>query len=79
MLELFVGCRTDVPNRPSYFYHLEMTADSYPSIDSREELKDFLQPNVAEIIDEVVFLVDASSGSLIWNVKEEDQNIVTSK
>lgn len=75
-MELFVGCRTDVPNRPSYYYHLEMTADSYPSIDCREELKEFLQPNVAEIIDEVVFLVDAESGFLVWNVPEEDQRIV---
>lgn len=66
MYDLFIGCRTDIPVRQDWFFNVEMTADSYPTEDQAEELKDFLQPHTLEIIDEVVYVMDANSGELIW-------------
>ncbi len=73
-MDLLIGCRTDIPNQDSYYYHLEMTAEEYPTENQREELRNFLQPLTVEIIDEVVFLIDSQSGALIWSIPKEEQN-----
>ena len=68
-MDIYVGCRTDVPNLDPYFYWLEMTVEEYPTQDQAEALKDFLQPTTVEIIDEVVFVLDARTGELIWTTE----------
>jgi len=71
MLELFIGCVTFTPEgHDDMYYHLEMTAESYPTKEQADELKDFLQPHTVEIIDEVVFLIDATTAETIWNKEE---------
>lgn len=70
MLELYVGCKTEVPGvYKDMFFNIEMTAESYPSIERRDELKEFLNENTSEIVDEVTHVIDKTTGELIWEVK----------
>lgn len=70
MLELFIGCKMNVPNGKDEYFNLEMEAESYPDKENIEELKDFLQCNYVDIIDEVVYCIDKTTADLIWGVSE---------
>lgn len=51
------------------YYNIEMQSETYPSIEQRQELRDFLNDNTSEIVDDVRYIVDATTGELVWEVE----------
>lgn len=43
-----------------------MTANSYPTIEQSKELALYLNETTEHFIDEVVYVMDALDGSIIW-------------
>jgi hypothetical protein len=52
------------------FFNIEMEVDSYPEESERDALKTFLNLSTAEIVDDVVFLMDGLSGEILWELDE---------
>lgn len=70
MLNLYVGCKTEVPGvYDDMYYNIEIEAETYPSIEKRDQLKQFLNDNTSEIVDDVRYVIDKTTGELIWEVK----------
>lgn len=68
MIEIFVGCVTYLDGYPNRYFNVPMGVDSYPTKEDRQELVEFLQPYIAEIIDDVVFIVDIELQTKIWEI-----------
>ncbi|RLB73463.1 MAG: hypothetical protein DRH06_10595 [Deltaproteobacteria bacterium] len=68
-MNIFVGCVTYLHNQPNRYFNIEMSVDNYPTKDDRQDLVDFLQPHTAEIIDDVVYIVDIESQLKVWEIK----------
>jgi len=72
MTNLAIGCVTRLPDpMPDRYFNLDMgVTGEYPEQDQAEELKNFLQPHIAEIIDEVVYVIDLDRDKMIWEIIE---------
>ena len=73
-INLLVGCKTEIPNNDDMFFNIEMEAEEYPSINDRDRLRNFLNSHTREIIDDVVYVIDKSSGSIIWDTGVDHAN-----
>ena len=75
MRELIIGCVTYVPEMSNLYFNLDMKVhEGYtPTMEQREELKNFLQPHFVDIIDDVVYIIDVETMKLIWEI-ETDEN-----
>jgi len=70
MIDMIVGCRTDMPDGDNKYFLVEMEANDYIYEDMAEELAQFLNENQLEIVDAAVFVMDAYSGDIIWDTGE---------
>ena len=69
MILVIVGCMAHYPEE-DVFFNIEMEVDSYPEESERDALKTFLNLSTAEIVDDVVFLMDGLSGEILWELDE---------
>ncbi|RKX80506.1 MAG: hypothetical protein DRP58_13095 [Spirochaetes bacterium] len=78
MRDIIVGCVTRLPNPlADRYFNMEMSVDNYPTKEDRQELVDFLQPHINEIVDDVVYIIDTEWNMKIWEIT--DENIKTSR
>jgi len=65
MIELIIGCLVKT-SEGDKFFNVEMDSESYPTVEQSDKLKDFLNENTINIIDEVVYCIDKASSDMIW-------------
>ena len=67
MPDIFVGCKTNLPEpNDDRYFTVEMYCHFYPYQRDFDALIDFLQPNTADIIDEIVFIMDKDTKELVY-------------
>jgi len=66
VISLIIGCKVLYCDNKDYFTNIEMTANSYPTIEQSKELALYLNETTEHFIDEVVYVMDALDGSIIW-------------
>lgn len=78
-MELIVGCVTRMPDGyDDRYFNVEVIGDRLTDgceINLHYLMED-IQPMVAEIVDEIVYLIEAYSGDLLWAKQEEAENIL---
>ena len=73
MVDLIVGCKTNVPDGDDRFFNVAIVVTSEQVIPTRideQKMVDFLQPHVNEIIDEVSFILNAETEQIVWKKDE---------
>ena len=68
MLSLYIGCKTEIPGYKDLYFNIEVEASTYPLKNERVKLAVLLNKNSPEIIDDVMYVVDKTTGEIIWEV-----------
>lgn len=70
LIPIFVGCMRVVEEHRMGFFNCELAVQTYPGYEQADELRDFINENTAEIVDEVLYVMDATTGDMIWEKPE---------